>query len=155
MLPQEQFDNLCSTAFTPSFKISSVSSQLYSAFLEHMVVGNVSLFGIRITILSLVLQLRCASWSGNCWEDGAVVRTSGRPVQKLEARTEGRQSFHSSSSSDWQAVSFFGYEAWVRCWLTPWVMGLRRCSTACQAAIRNGSYDHRQWPDRSNRSINR
>jgi hypothetical protein len=86
MLPQEQFDNLCSTAFTPSFKISSVSSQLYSAFLGHMVVGNVSLFGIWITILSLALQLRCASWSGNCWEDGAVVRKPEPKVVKASIR---------------------------------------------------------------------
>jgi hypothetical protein len=63
-----------------------------------------------------------------CWEDGAVVKMLGRPTRELGARSEGCQSFHLFSSSDWQIIPFYGHEGRVRCWLISRAMSARRHS---------------------------
>jgi hypothetical protein len=60
-----------------------------------------------------------------CWEVGAIVNMLGRPTRELGAGSEGRQSFHLFSSSDWQIVPFYGHKGRVRCWLIFRVLSAR------------------------------
>ena len=48
--------------------------------------------------------------------------TNSRLTRKLEAGSEGCQSFHPFSSPDWQITSFAGHEGRLRCWLISHVM---------------------------------